>query len=93
MKNPYNILNVPQNATKKEIMKAVMVAMKKKEHPLNEITAAQRQLLNPEKRIAADFLFPARIKSRRLKKIKIKIQTNEINTNNINQDLFDSLNA
>lgn len=62
MKNPYSILGVSQDAEKAEIMKAQMLAMKEKKYSLQEIQIAARQLLNPAKRLAADFMFPAKIK-------------------------------
>ena len=64
MSNPYEILNVSQDADKGEIMKAQMLAMKEKKFSLQEIAIAVRQLLDPSKRLAADFMFPTKIKSR-----------------------------
>ena len=64
MTNPYTILGVSQDAEKAEIMKAQMFAMKKKEFPLQEIAVAAKQLLDPAKRLAADFMFPAKIKAK-----------------------------
>ena len=66
MTNPYTILGVSQDADKAEIMKAQMFAMKKKEFPLQEIAVAAKQLLDPSKRLAADFMFPAKIKAKRI---------------------------
>jgi DnaJ-class molecular chaperone len=91
MKNPYKILNLQQDASKSEIMKAVMVAMKNRKYSLRDIHQAQNQLLNPEKRLAADFLFPAKLKSRRLKKIKCDIPLDNISVNSLNANVFDSL--
>ena len=49
MKNPYEILGISQNATKKEIITGKMIAMKKREFTLQEIQLAEIQLLNPSK--------------------------------------------
>ena len=91
MKNPYTILVVSQDAEKAEIMKAQMIAMKKKEYPLQEIAIAAKQLLDPAKRLAADFMFPAKIKARRIQIIQSNLSYQEINTNNLNENAFDSI--
>lgn len=91
MKNPYTILGVSQEADKSEIMKAQMFAMKKKEFPLQEIAIAAKQLLDPAKRLAADFMFPAKIKAKRMQPIQSTLSYKEINTSVLNENAFDSL--
>ena len=91
MKNPYTILGVNQDADKAEIMKAKMFAMKKKEFPLQEIAVAEKQLLDPAKRLAADFMFPAKIKAKRIQNIQSTLTYKEINTDTLNENAFDSL--
>lgn len=91
MKNPYTILGVSQEADKAEIMKAQMFAMKKKEFPLQEIAIAAKQLLDPAKRLAADFMFPARIKAKRIQPIHSTLSYKEINLSALNENAFDSL--
>lgn len=91
MKNPYTILGVSQDAEKGEIMKAQMFAMKKKEYSLQEIHIATKQLLDPAKRLAADFMFPAKIRARRIQLIQSKLTYREINVNVLNENAFDSL--
>jgi DnaJ-class molecular chaperone len=91
MKNPYTILGVSQDAEKSEIMKAQMLAMKKKEYSLQEIQIATKQLLDPAKRLAADFMFPAKIKARRIQIIQTTLQYQDINVNALNEDAFDSI--
>jgi len=56
--NPYNILGLTRAVSKKEIVMAKMTAMKKKQYPLNMIAEAEKALLDPQKRIIADFLLP-----------------------------------
>jgi len=85
------ILGVSQDADKAEIMKAQMFAMKKKEFPLQEIAIAAKQLLDPAKRLAADFMFPAKIKVKRIQLIKSNLKFKEINTDALNENAFDSL--
>lgn len=91
MINPYTILGVSQDAEKAEIMKAQMLAMKKKEFPLQEIAIAAKQLLDPAKRLAADFMFPAKIKVKRIQPIQSTLTYQEINVNALNEKAFNSL--
>jgi len=56
--NPYDILDLTPAAAKAEIAKALATAMKRKQHSLNQIAAAQKLLSNPRTRLQADFLRP-----------------------------------
>lgn len=58
MKNPYSILDVPQNANNSQILRAMTVAMRKKQFPNTDIAQAKAQLSKPASRLAADFTFP-----------------------------------
>ena len=87
MSNPYEILKVTQDADKKEIMKAQMLAMKERRYSLQEIQIAVRQLLDPAKRLAADFMFPSKIKAKRPQNISV----DTIDLNDIDENTFDSL--
>jgi hypothetical protein len=91
MKNPYSILGVSQDAEKAEIMKAQMMAMKDKKYSLQEIQIAAKQLLDPAKRLAADFMFPAKIKARRIQIIQSILDYQDINVNALNENAFDSI--
>ena len=91
MNNPYEVLQVSQNATKKEIIKGRMIAMKKRKFLLQDIQMAQKQLLNPSKRLIADFMYPSRIKAKRPKAININITPKDINIEDIPVDVFDSI--
>jgi hypothetical protein len=91
MNNPYQILNVNQDAGKKEIMNAQTIAMQQKKYSLTEIHSATKQLLDPAKRLAADFMYPAKIKAKRPQKILLDIATPDINQEEIDDDYFDSL--
>jgi DnaJ-class molecular chaperone len=91
MKNPYTILGVSQDADKGEIMKAQMSAMKKKEHSLQEIQIATRQLLDPAKRLAADFMFPTKIKAKRIQPIQNTLTFKKTDINVLDENAFDSL--
>lgn len=91
MKNPYIILGVSQDAEKVEIMKAQMLAMKDKKFSMQEIQIAAKQLLDPAKRLAADFMFPAKIKTRRIQIIQSNLVYQDINVNELNENAFDSI--
>jgi len=91
MNNPYQVLEVSQNATKKEIIKGKMIAMKKRKFSLQDIQLAEKQLLNPSKRLIADFMYPSRIKAKRPKAIKINVTLKDINIEDIPDDVFDSI--
>jgi len=56
--NPYKILGVSQSASKAEITKAVAIAMKRKQYPVDVIAKAQKSLMKSEERIIADYLLP-----------------------------------
>ncbi|MBT4525200.1 MAG: hypothetical protein HOC24_01475 [Deltaproteobacteria bacterium] len=53
--NPYKILNLKQNASKQEIVKAAVGALREKKYSGKEIAIAQRQLLSSESRAVIDF--------------------------------------
>jgi len=91
MNNPYEVLEVSQNATKKEIIKGKMLAMKKRKFSLQDIQMAEKQLLNPSKRLIADFMYPSRIKAKRPKAVKINVTLKNINIEDIPVDVFDSI--
>jgi preprotein translocase subunit Sec63 len=91
MNNPYQILGISQDAGKKEIMDAQMIAMKEKKYPLPEIHSAAKQLLDPARRLAADFMYPVRIKARRPQKITVDIAIPNIDIDEISDNSFDSL--
>lgn len=91
MKNPYQILKVGQDADKRDIMKAQMLAMKERAYSLQEIQIAVKQLLDPAKRLAADFMFPVKIKAKRPQKISTDIEIKKIDLSEIDENAFDSL--
>ncbi|WP_199197469.1 hypothetical protein [Chroococcidiopsis sp. CCALA 051] len=56
--NPYDILGISPSASKAEITKAVAMAMKRKQYPVDVIAKAQKSLMKAEERIIADYLRP-----------------------------------
>jgi len=96
MKNPYTVLKLSQNAGKEEIHKALITAQKEnaknKMYTLKELMEAEKQLLKPEKRLVADFMFPSKFKTKRPKLIKINIEIdNSLILDSIDEEAFDSL--
>jgi len=91
MTNPYQILMVSQDADKAMIMKAQMAAMREKKYSIQEIQLAAKQLLDPAKRLAADFMFPSKIKAKRIQKIVFNAPVDDFNVNEIDENAFDSL--
>lgn len=104
MKNPYKILfglaydgkwRNKQNATKKEIAKAFPLALQANArlriYTQQELMLAQIQLLNPSKRLAADFMFPAKYKTRRPQKLTTDDNNSSIDINDINENAFNDL--
>ena len=66
--NPYDVLGISQAASKAEITKAVAMAMKRKQYPVKAIADAQKSLMNPKKRLLADYLRPVLPTIKRLKR-------------------------
>lgn len=56
--NPYTVLGVSRSASIAEITRAMAEAMKRKQFPVDVIAKAQKSLINPQKRILADYLSP-----------------------------------
>ncbi len=91
MNNPYKILGVSQEADRKEIAKAFPIAIKERKFSPQEINLAQRQLLSPATRLAADFLYPAKIQAKRLQRIELDVKVPDIDLDDIDENAFDSL--
>lgn len=90
MNNPYEVLGISQNATKNEILKARTDAMKARVFRLPDIHIAEKQLLNPTLRLAADFISPTRIKANRILWIHSEWEET-IDIQSIDENMFNSL--
>ena len=55
--NPYKVLHISSQAPEKEVMQAVPIALKRKEFTAREIVDAQKELMNPQTRIVAEFIY------------------------------------
>ncbi len=91
MKNPYQILEVPQDANNAQILKAMTVAMRKKQFPQTEIAQARMQLSKPATRLAADFTFPIFEPFDDMKPLQAALQPEIIDINSIDPNAYNSL--
>ena len=91
MKNPYEILNVPQDANNGAILKAQMTAMRERKYSNAEIAAARAQLSKPASRLAADFTFPVFDDVGELDDLKSTAQPTNIDIDAINEGAYNSL--
>lgn len=91
MKNPYTILNVPQDATNPQILRAMTMAMKERKYPNTEIAQARAQLSKPTTRLAADFTFPIFEPFDNMKPLQAAIQFDVIDINSIDSEKYNSL--
>jgi hypothetical protein len=95
MKNPYEILGVSQDATGPEIImglkKAQLENLKTKRYQLADLQAAQRQLQSPAKRLAADFLYPARPKAKRPKNFVLPMDESTVSFTSLAPDAYSSI--
>lgn len=91
MHNPYSILGVSQDATNQEIIRAVAIAMRKREYSTRDIAEARAILSKPASRLAADFTFPIFPKMKNISLIEPVIRATGITVENLNPDKYDSL--
>lgn len=90
MKNPYKVLNLPQDASTAEIARAQIPALKLKKYSAKEITEAQVALRKPALRLAADFTFPL-LDRRKVKPLTSDIKSREVSLDEIDLDKYNSL--
>ena len=104
MKNPYKTIfeltnngdwHRKQNATKKEITDAFKIAFsannKLKKYTQQELMTAQKQLLEPSKRLAADFMFPSKYKTKRAPVLVKNTSPSYTDIDAIDENAFDNL--
>ena len=91
MKNPYNILEVSQNANNAQILKAMTMAMRKRQYSNTDIAQARSQLSKPASRLAADFTFPIFESFDGLKPLQAKVNPEIIDINTIDLNKYNSL--
>ena len=91
MKNPYFILDVPQDANNAQILRAMTMAMRKRDYPNTEIAQARAQLSKPVTRLAADFTFPIFEPFDDMKPLVTTLQPEIIDINSIDSEIHNSL--
>jgi len=90
MKNAYSILGIGQDATKSDIIKGQVRAMKEKKYSPREIAIAQKQLASPSQRLGVDFIYPY-IKNLSAKPLETKIKSISPDINDIDANIYNSL--
>jgi hypothetical protein len=90
MKNAYSILGIQQNATKQDVIRGQILAMKEKKYPPREIAIAQKQLTSPVQRLGVDFIY-LNLKIAPIDMLATRIKSVEIDLSTIDPNAFDSL--
>lgn len=90
MNNPYTVLGIGQNATKVEIVKAQVKALRLKKFDAREIAIAQKELHSPIRRLAVDFTYPILEGLDGFTPITTSTKSKDIDINNINPDKYNS---
>ena len=90
MTNPYEVLGVDQNAPKKDIVKAMTLALARRKYPTNVIAAARVQLSTPDKRLASDFTFPILEKIGTVKLIPVN-ESEDLDVSSFDPNKYNSL--
>ena len=91
MKNPYKVLNLKQNATNSEIVRAMAPALRLRKYSQREITEAQTMLRKPASRLAADFTFPI-LDRGKIVPLTTAIKSSPVNLDSLDENKFNSLN-
>ena len=91
MNNPYTVLNIAQGASNKEILQAVAHAMRLRKYSTREIAEAQRVLMKPASRLAADFTFPIFPKRNNIAKMQPTVTASGLTVDQLDPDKYDSL--
>lgn len=91
MRNPYEILEVPQDANNGQILRAMPLALRKKKYSNTDIAQARAQLSKPATRLAADFTFPIFEPYDNMTPLKATLQAEIIDINSIDSNAYNSL--
>lgn len=91
MKNPYEILEVPQDASNAQILKAMTTAMRKRVYSNTDIAQARAQLSKPATRLAADFTFPVFEPYDNMEPLVASLKPEIIDINSISPEVYNSL--
>lgn len=91
MENPYVILGIPQDASKIEIVKAQVKALRSKKYTSKEIASAQKELHNPARRLAVDFTYPVFPDLSGIQLIDTTTKVEHVDLKALDLDKYDSL--
>lgn len=91
MKNPYQVLGIPQDATNSEIIRSQALAMKSRKYSAREIAEARVILSKPATRLAADVTFPVFPDLGEIEPLKAKNKPSTLSVEQLNIDKYDSL--
>lgn len=91
MRNPYEILEVPQDASNAQILKAMTTAMRKRVYSNTDIAQARAQLSKPATRLAADFTFPVFEPYDNMEPLVASLKPEIIDINSISPEVYNSL--
>lgn len=91
MKNPYKVLNISQDASSQEIIRAQALAMRARNFSPREIAEARSILSKPASRLAADFTFPIFPKVEDVKLIVATVSSKNFTVDMCNPNKYDSL--
>lgn len=90
MNNPYTVLGINQNATKVEIVKAQVKALRLKKYDAREIAVAQKELHSPARRLAVDFTYPILEGKDNFEQITTTTKSKNIDINKFDYDKYNS---
>ena len=90
MNNPYTVLGINQNATKVEIVKAQVKALRLKKYDAREVAAAQKELHSPARRLAVDLTYPILEGKDNFEQITTPTKSRDIDINKFNPDKYNS---
>lgn len=90
MNNPYTVLGINQNATKVEIVKAQVKALRLKKYDAREVAVAQKELHSPARRLAVDFTYPILDGIDNFEPITTPTKSRDIDINKLNPGKYNS---
>lgn len=91
MKNPYQVLNISQDANSADLIKAQALAMRSKAYSLREIAEARSILSKPATRLAADFTFPIFPEVEKIQELKSIAQSTGLVVDMLDDNKYNSL--
>lgn len=91
MKNPYQVLNIAQDANSADLVKAQALAMRSKVYSIREIAEARAVLSKPATRLAADFTFPVFTEIKKIQEIKSIAQSTGLVVDMLDENKYNSL--